>query len=66
MFWEGGRGCWDEGAVCLSRCADKVGAGGFIEERILSCVCIVSSTDHAMGQTVYILGEVSERCARAR
>lgn len=55
MFWKAGGGRWDEGAVCLSRGTDKVGAGGFIEERILSCVRIVSGTDHAMRQTVYIL-----------
>jgi len=63
-LWKISGGCRYEGTIGLSRCTDIVGAVGGIKEGILSCVCIVGSTDHAMGQTVYILREVSERCAR--
>ena len=51
----GGRG--NKSAVCLSRCTDIIGVGGGIEECILSRVCIVGSANHAIRQTVYILGE---------
>lgn len=48
-LWKSSGGCWYESTIGLSRCTDIVGAVGGIKEGILSGVCIVGSTDHAMG-----------------
>ena len=53
--WKSSGGRWYERTVCLSWCTDIVAAGGGITEGVLSGVCVVGSTDHAMRQSVYIL-----------
>jgi hypothetical protein len=54
-LWESSGGCWHECTIGRSRCTDILGPVGGIMESILSGVCIVGSTDHAMGQSVYVL-----------
>lgn len=54
-LWKISGGCWYEGTIDVSRCADVVGPVGGIEEGILSGVCVVGSTDHALGQSVSVL-----------
>ena len=56
-LWKSSGGRWYEGTIGRSRCTDILGPVGGIKESILSGVCIVGSTDHAMGQSVYVLGE---------
>jgi hypothetical protein len=53
--WECSGGCWYESTIFLSRCAHIAFTGGVIAEGILSGVCIVGSTDHAMRQSSYVL-----------
>jgi hypothetical protein len=66
VSWKVGGSRGDESAVCLSRCTDIVGVGGGIEECILSRVCIVGGADHAIRQTVYILGSMRIKGERAQ
>ena len=56
-LWKAGGGCWYESTIGVSGCTDIFSPVGSIKEGILSGVCIVSSTDHAMRQTVYVLEE---------
>jgi hypothetical protein len=48
-LWKISGRCWYESTIGLSRCTDVAGPVGGIMEGILSGVCIVGSTDHAMG-----------------
>jgi hypothetical protein len=54
-LWEISGGYWYESTIGRSRCTDVVGPVGGIMEGILLGVSIVGSTDHAMGESVYVL-----------